>query len=410
MKDNKEVYLVLLSVFALLIRSILFARIVVLYIIVLCFIWGRKEKSFVNPYFLFAATPLSLFIYVNVSNQYMLDLTFETWGIAIINMVAFVLALRHTSDFRLEKSCKGPSDNKLLLHTLIFASIALFSSVMEYIMQRPFFLSSVLNLCSVPALICAIKSKKKVLIILVFLVFIVTSIGFLSKSFVLTYILATIIGFEKYIIKNERQKKNVVALTAVGMVIMVLSFTFANKDRGTRSAQDTVDYYTKYSDIEWNSPNALFMPYMYLTTPWANLQYLMESQDERTYGLWLFKPLLGYLQLDENYKPEYRMRAYSTFNTFTFISTNFKDFGYWLSILSSLLLGFFVKKVYSRYRKSRSPLDVACYVYVGLAVLEMFFSNEFFTQSFPFTIVIIMGLYKLFFFNKSKPQLESNTY
>ena len=191
---------------------------------------------------------------------------------------------------------------------------------------------------------------------------------------------------------------------------MVLSFTFANKDRGTRSAQDTVDYYTKYSDIEWNSPNALFMPYMYLTTPWANLQYLMESQDERTYGLWLFKPLLGYLQLDENYKPEYRMRAYSTFNTFTFISTNFKDFGYWLSILSSLLLGFFVKKVYSRYRKSRSPLDVACYVYVGLAVLEMFFSNEFFTQSFPFTIVIIMGLYKLFFFNKSKPQLESNTY
>lgn len=409
MRDYKEVLLIILSAIALIIKSVPFARIVVLYIFILCFLWGRKEKSFLNPFFLFAVTPLSLLIYVNVGNKFMLDLSFDTWGIAIINMVAFILAIKHTSDYKSVRFCKGPSDNKLVFHSLLLAAIALFSSVYEFMVQRPFFLASILQLCSVPSLICAIKSKKRALVLFILLLFIGTSIGFLSKSAVLTYIFAAIIGFEKFLIKTEKQKKNVAVLAAVGIVLMVFSFTFANKDRESRSSQDTVDYYATYSDVEWNSPNALFMPYMYLTTPWANLQYLMESQNERTYGLWLFKPLLGYLQLDDNFQSEYKMQAYSTFNTLTFISTNFKDFGYWLSIISSLFLGFFVKKVYSRYRRSRSALDAACYAYVGLAILEMFFSNEFFTQSFPFTIVIIMGIYKLFFFSNTPPQLETNS-
>ena len=114
MRDYKEVFLVLLSAIALAIRSVVFARIIVLYIVILCFLWGRKEKSFFNPYYLFAVTPLSLLIYVNVSSRIMLDLTFDTWGIAIINMVAFILAVRHTSDFKSVRSCKGPSDNNLV--------------------------------------------------------------------------------------------------------------------------------------------------------------------------------------------------------------------------------------------------------------------------------------------------------
>ena len=195
-------------------------------------------------------------------------------------------------------------------------------------------------------------------------------------------------------------------LAILGIIVMVLSFSFANKDRESMSSAEVVDYYSQYGGIEWNQNTALFMPYMYLTTPWANLQYLTETQDTRTFGLWLIKPILGYAQLDDCFQKQYYIQAYSSFNTLTFISCNFKDFGYWLSVISSLLLGIFVKKIYSRYQKSHSALDVACYVLVGLAVLEMFFSNEFFTQSFPFTIVIIMAIYKLVFFPKNKPQLE----
>lgn len=108
----------------------------------------------------------------------------------------------------------------------------------------------------------------------------------------------------------------------------------------------------------------------------------------------MIKPILGYLGVDEKFSREYELIPYSSFNTFTFICCGFKDFGYWLSILSSLFLGFFVKKMYSRYLISKSPFDVTSYILVALATVEMFFSNHFFMQSYPFTVLIMMELYK----------------
>ena len=406
MKKTSDIILVVLSLLAIMIGSLVFDRIVVGYIFVICLIWGYKEKSFFNPYYLFAITPLSLLLYVNLSSNYMLELTARTWGLAILNMTAFLLAVRNTLFFNAWNTCKGPNDNKLLIHTLLLAAIGLFSGFFSYFVGKPFFLSSVFQLCTVPALICSLKSKNKILIIGILAIFLGSSLSLLSKSLVLTYLLAVLIGVEKYFIYSKRQRKNIAVLSVIGILIMVMSFVFANKDRESLSSDETVDYYSQYGNVEWNSNTTLFMPYMYLTTPWANLQYLTESQDTRTYGLWLLRPLVGYLQLDDKFQSQYHLSAYSSFNTFTFISCNFKDFGYWLSFISSIFLGIFVKKIYSRYCYSRSPLDVACYVYVGQAVLEMFFSNEFFMLSFPFTIVIIMALYKLVFFSKSQPQLE----
>lgn len=406
MKKSFGVFVTIAALLVVLSGSVIVSRLFVAFLFVLCILIGRKESSFLNPYYLFSVTPLSLLIYVDISGNFMMELTSQTWGLAIINIVAFVLAVYYTSDFRQLKNCTGPSDRKLLIHSLIFTAIGLFSEVFEYLMGQPFFLASILKLCSVPAIICALKSKNKILIVLVLALFIGSSLGFLSKSAVLTYLIALLIGIEKYYINTDRDRKKVAVLSLVGVFVMVLAFSFANKDRGAQDSSETVDYYEEYGDVDWSSPDALFLPYMYLTTPWANLQYLTETQDERTYGLWLIRPLLGYLQLDDNFKSSYQMRAYSSFNTLTFVSCNFKDFGYWFSIITSILLGIFVKKIYSRYKRSRSALDVACYVFVGLAVLEMFFSNEFLTQSFPFTIVIIMAMYKLFFFYNHKPQLE----
>lgn len=406
MKKAFGIFVTIVALLVVLSGSIVASRIFVAFLVGLCLVLGSKEKSFLNPYYLFSVTPLSLLIYVDISSNFMMELSSRTWGLAIINMVTFILSVYYSGDFKQLKTCKGPSDKQLVLHTLILMSIGLFSEVFEYLIGQPFFLASIMKLCSVPAIICALKSKKKILIITVFALFVGSSIGFLSKSAVLTYIVALLIGIEKYYIKTKRDRKFMAVLSVMGVLVMILAFTFANKDRGTRTASEAVDYYEQYGNVEWDSPDALFMPYMYLTTPWANLQYVTETQDERTYGLWLLRPVMGYLQLDDHFESSYRMRAYSTFNTFTYIGCNYKDFGYWFSIITSILLGLFVKKIYSRYKVTKSALDVACYVCVGLAVLEMFFNNEFLMQSFPFTIVIIMALYKLLFFFNNKPQLE----
>lgn len=407
MKIGNGIPVLVFSIIAIISHSTFLDRIAVLLIFILCIIWGRREKTMFNPYYLFAFTPLSLLIYFNVSDNYMVTLTSKTWTLAIINFLAFIFAIRLTGEYKSVKNCTGPANNQLVRHTWIFAILGLVPAIFEVIIGSPFFLASILKLCTVPALVCAIKSKKRVLIITMLILFIGSSMGLLSKSMILQFVLAFLIGVDKFLNERKLSGVKVAALAIIGVIIMIFSFTFANKDRESQSAQETMEYFSYYGNVTWNNSVYLFMPYMYLTTPWANLQYVTETQDVRTYGLWLIRPLLGYAQIDEKLISKNDLNAYSSFNTFSYIAQGFKDFGFWLSIITSIFLGFFVKKVYSRYIKSRSPLDVACYAFTGLAVLEMFFSNVFLKESFPFTIVIIMAIYKSVFFKGQAPQLEN---
>lgn len=63
----------------------------------------------------------------------------------------------------------------------------------------------------------------------------------------------------------------------------------------------------------------------------------------------------------------------------------------------SIFLGFYVKKIYSKFIISRSPFNVSIYVSVAVSVSVMFFSNHFFMLSYPFTLHILMELSKRFF-------------
>ena len=402
------IMIILMMLLGIFIQSEFSCRISVLFILILCIIRGKQEKYYLNPYYLFAITPFSLLIYRNISN-YHVDLTIETWILAIINMAAFLLALEFTSEYRKLRKCIGAGDGKILRYnTIILLILGFMPFAYELLIGGLMPLAYVFSLFTSAAIICAMKSKDKGLIILVIGVCVLTSLEYVTKTTILTYTVAALIGYEKYYITNIKQKKRLIILVIIAGLVMVSAFSFANQGRSSlRSASEVAEYYTTYGNLQWEGNNSLLMPYMYLTTPWSNLQYVLYSQDARTFGLWLFKPILGYLQIDKVFEGLYALKAYSNFNTFTFIVCNFKDFGYWGSCISSFFLGFFAKKVYSRFRQSRSPLDVACYVLTGQAVLQMFFNNEFFIQSFLFTIVIIMGMYKYLFCKKCKIELES---
>lgn len=408
--DQKEnIYFLLIIVFALagLSGISFFPRLAVLMILLFCIIRGRQERHLFNPYYAFAFVPFSLLIYTNLSIRYMLDLNISTWFLAIINMVAFLAAFNITSSYRKYEKCIGGGKGKNLINNTLLLIIFGFAPFVYRIVTGTLMpLASVFTLFGTAAMICAIKTNKKSLVILVFIAYVLQSLVNVTKSGVLSMLLSILIGYEKYYEHNRRNNLKVIALAAIGIIVMILSFTFANQLRNTRTASETVFYYTRYGGVTWNRNNALFMPYMYLTTPWANLQYVVQTQNTRTYGLWFLKPILGYLQMDSLFRNQYNIRAYSTFNTFTFIATHFKDFGFLGSIIPSAFLGFFVKKVYSRYRVSRSPFDTACYVLCFQAVAEMFFSNHFFMQSYPFSIVIIMGIYKYLFCKQNEVELE----
>lgn len=402
--------IIITSLIGVVLNSVPVCRVSVLVILIICILRGRQEQYFLNLYYLFAFVPFSLLIYENISN-YTMDLSVSTWILAIVNMSAFLIAVDFTAPYKRLIRCIGAGKDRILIeNTLILFLLGFSPTIFQAIFKIAMPLASVLTLFSTAALVCAIKSKNKYLIIFVTAIFMFSWISYVSKSTILTFCVACLICYEKYYILTEKQHRRLIILSSVAVIVMIMAFSFANQSRGSMSGSAAVEYYTKYGGLVWNRSGNLLMPYMYLTTPWANLQYVVETQNTRSYGLWLLKPLIGYFQLDDLFEQYYSMKAYSNFNTFTYIACNFKDFGYWGSCVSSIFLGFFSKKIYSRYCKSKSPLDTACYVLVAQAVLEMFFSNEFYTQSFPFTIVIIIGIYKFIFCKQCDVELEDSVF
>lgn len=365
----------------------------------LCLYSGRKENRILNPYYLFAITPFTLLIYKNISDNYMQDLEPKTWLIALLNIAAFVFSMLIMPKARenITSEKRGLETNSIEFHACILAVLGIGPMILFAVfgVATPFY--SIFGLLSIPALCCAIVSENKKLLVCLMLLNIATWISNVSKSTILTTCLCFIICYEFYFIKSRREKKKLLCLCLIGLIIILLAFTFANQARGAKTAEGQLSYYVKYGNVKWNGLTTLFMPYMYLETPWTNLQYVMNTQDTRTYGLWLIKPILNYLQLDGNFENLYQLTPMSSFNTYSFIACNFKDFGFWGSMFSSILLGCYVKWVYSRACQTKNPLDVACYVYVAQAVLEMFFSNHFFQQAYPLTCVILIGLYKTIF-------------
>lgn len=366
---------------------IFLSRITTILILCLCLSVGRLDNVLFNPMLLFSITPLSLLIYVNLGDAYMVDLKNTTWLLAIMNMYVFIIVYFFTTSASKSEYSTDQFDNQSLqIQAIVFYLISLLGIIIPAI-------SSIVWMFSVLSMVCALKSKKKGMLFFVLFIFLMTAFGTTSKSTMLTYCITFIVCLEKYYVNNERKRKMLRFFLGLCCVFMILSFSFANKDRGNYDAKESVEIY-KSRGMNWNYSEGLFMPYMYITNGWTNLQYVIETQNERTYGLWSIKPILGYLQINNSIEEKYEMTSYSTFNTFAYMTYGFKDFGYVLSVLMSVFLAVFVKKVYSMYLISESQYDVTSYILVAQATLEMFFSNHFFTQSYPFTVIILMVFVK----------------
>lgn len=383
--------------------NIIFFRICTLLTLFFCIFKGSKEKYIVNPYYLIILTPLSLLIYVNVSNSFMVDLTSRTWLLAILNINALLLGFHITKSTKFnERILSTEEQHKLYTFTAwIFIILGVLPSYYFKFTGNSFPISYIITMLSTAGVMCAFSTKNKKLMIIVSMIFLSPILlGGLSKTFILTLLLAMILAYEKYFssknsykAKKGRKKMYIICILAIPM--MIYSFSFANKDRGNYNAEEGFGYYA--SRVNWSLDAVYFLPYMYITTPWTNLQYVTETQNTRTHGYWFTKPILGVFSNDEAEEKKYELEPYSSFNTFTFIALHFKDFGYWGSLFASIFLGFFIKKVYSLFKESNCPYDATQYVYTGQATLELFFSNHFFGLSYPFMIVIIMYITKKIF-------------
>lgn len=384
--------LLLLTIISALFKSVVFDKIVLFIIVLSLFSLGRKEHDLVNPYYLFLITPLSLLIYYNVIDYYLVDLNHDTYLIAIINIFAFIVSLSFQLKNYNSKYKEVPNFSKFK-NKIIVIILFLFSLIGLIVPE----LYTIFWLLAIPGIVMSIKSKEWPMIFISFVYILLVSSISVSKMAVLLYLLIFIISINKYYVLTGKSRALLILVISFAIGFMIFAFSFANKERGTYDAVEGLEYYGRKGH-QWEYDANLFLPYMYLVSPWTNLQYVIQSQDSRTYGLWVIRPIVNYFQLDEYFKDKYRLVPYSNFNTFTFVTVGFKDFGYWLSILPTILIGFFVRSSYINYKLSLCPFDTATYIIFSLAVIQMYFSNHFYMVSYPFTMLIVMSMSKYFFY------------
>lgn len=372
-----------------------------------CIYMGRKETFILNPFWLFSITPLSLLLYNdNVSRIYLQKLTSKTWGLAILNIIAFSMTL--FISLKIMRRKKGIIANEqpdkiayLKQNSVIMMGISFIPVLYRMLFGKVMLFTSVISLCVYVSIIMGIKTKEKRWIIGILLIAALRFLFAFNKTELVFFLIVIVTGIEKYYELSSKSKIKIL-LGLVVSALFMLFVAFPLKTYVQDNGGNIVDFFTKnvkvvydYGQrIDWSGPEVLKMPYMYLVTAWNNVQYVLETQNTRTYGLWFVKPILGYFQLSGIFDSLYELKPYSSFNTYTYITVLFKDFGYFGSAIGSFFLGWFVAKMYYWYTISQDSWKVSCYSLTAIAVFEMFFSNHFFGLSYPFTIVLLYFVFE----------------
>lgn len=384
----------------------------------ICIFLGMKEGYPFNPYYFFSLTPLSLALYeYKFSTYYLSQLSPYVYAVALCGMAAFIFGLsllKHPGRASMRQVSESRAE-RLFYPLLLFGMSPIVYGILqapEVLLSGDFIamasytglmpMSSILTFCRYPALALAFKSKRKGRIVIS-----LACCGFalllsFNKTNLIFLLFTLLISIHSYCLTSRRSKSVFRLLCIAAIVALVLSVTFYDEVRSDFDSTAAL-----VSRGAFGLPEPLMLPYMYFVCSWTNLQYVIITQPMHTFGLWLIRPLLFYLGLDGAFEEAYTLTPSSSYNTYTYLTVLWKDFGFIGAILISFLLGLFVSFVYQRFRQSDSPFLTAAYALNAVAVIEMFFSNHFFYLVYPFTVVVIAVLCDAYAGHEARPSGET---
>lgn len=378
-------------------------------IVAVCVIKGIKEKYLINPFFLFLLCPVSLLLYdISVSTRYLVPLKRETYFLAIWNFFLFILGLCTGKKVNFKYSTIWAGlDNKSVKNECRFATtitlIGLIPTFYGMIAGLPYLLTFNLralkeiinsfplvylfNLFSYVGLCCAIKTKKaNTIIINVLLLLIAVMLNFSKTTVVMACLPIVVLCYDAARV-NKKMKKIFVIVLLCTMVFGYFSFDIYNS---IRNDFDIIEHF-KNNNAIGNISVSLFLPLMYLITPWSNLQFIVDTTSSYTYGLWMLRPLITTLQLDFLVGDAYELiPRFVAFNTYSYISVFYRDFGFFGSGVCSFFLALFIMYVYKMKLKFLdSPYVSTVFALNMYATSMLFFNNHFQQQNYPYMILVV---------------------
>lgn len=398
-----------LSVFFIALSNVMF-----LFLFLMLYRAGCKDKDIFSPFFLFMPVPLSVMLYWSkISSYYLPELPLGTRIWIFIGSAAFYLGLM----FRRHKFYPYLRQVKPVIGYSLFLTLAL--GILPYVI-------STMVMGTLPILartnIDELKSQFQLPIIGMFFLFLSFAIliareqGKFFKSVCVLAILLSLIKAAKFdvifmafvimfaIVGHQMHlsrtlKKRIIVAILAFLIFVPLLFEQNYNMRFGETMDMRYDYLISSDRMHTAIPIAAFkvvQPYFYFVSSWANFDYCLQHVETYKYGMMTMRPFISLFRLDYLIDVDYtKMVLNPAFNTHSFLTDYYYDFGYAGLVLLPFLMGIVISWIYRRSRSSNDTVLHTEYAVCGFAVVMMFFSNHF-SAGYPVIAFVLFESYRLF--------------
>ncbi len=368
---------------------------------------GRRSSNPVNPYFLFATTPLALLLYSSsVSTYFLPPLELQTQLIVLAGASAYVLGLILVSGAR--TSNEDPPERSysfwliltlgLIPHGLGIATAGIPLLAADIEVARQGYVLPVVGqlMMFLPlAMLVAFRQRNRRRIVITAVLNFGLGFMVLAKFNLLFAGLAFLFGYQQYGGSSLFRLKVWHLMVAGTLAVpMIFAANFAIREGAAQTDFNWRGEVLFQSALLDRFGDFTYLPYLYLTTPLSNFAYVTEVSTDRSYGARSTHSVVSILQLDGLLDVEERPIRALPFNTHTYLSDFYIDFGAAGAVLMSFFLGLLVKWVYVNARRRPDVINEGIWICVGFASFMLFFSNHFTGHTYPLLALVMFRGYR----------------
>lgn len=384
----------------------IFSKIFTVLLIIWCIQQGKRESQIYNPFNLLIVTLVSFLVYQpHIGGPYLDDLTDTTSFFCLVNFCSLIAGFTICSN---KNKLPIESDNISYSFLLVFV-IGVIPTALSYYIYGNIFemegeemletrdnmtlpvISQLAYFLPASILVACNNDNTKHILLSVFFSAL-AALMTMSKTSMVIVVCYCALAFSKYnpsIMEHwivGRLKKT----SFIWLPVLLIGYFYYNTTK--RIDAESQDY-SSYIDGQFSKyEGGMIMNYLYLCSPWSNLNYDLQNQKPIEYGKRSFAQFAKKIGITYDI-PSYRSRYF--LNTHSYLMDFLLDFGFVGAIIASFFLGWLVYYLYARFGLSDDPLLVAYYVLVSYATVMLFFSNHF-TIGYLLNYLITFGGVSLF--------------
>lgn len=376
-------------------------------VLIVTLVWlGKRESQPINPYVLFLTTPISLILYSeSISPVFLPKMNLEVQFVIILGMFSYLAGLLTLSGNTLpgavRKSRNYSFSTFLILgltpHLLGIAREGIPALMIDSNLARSKYLLPVIGqlILFLPlTILVAFKDNSRKKIVISIAVNLIGSILLMSKFSIFLFLIFLAVGFIRYQgIRLFPHPKVLVILTLM-LVPVIFNYIFELRDENEQSIyfwRNNISFSISLLD---DYGDYLYLPYIYLTSPWSNFTYIYDITNHFDFGTRSMYGILSFFQLESFVAHAEREIRTLPFNTHAYLTDFYLDFGLFGIFSLSYVLGVMVMQIYVKATRSKDLMDEAIWIIFGFASTMLFFNNHFTNLSYPFISILFFVGYR----------------